>query len=67
MIYKDDSFKRKTVTSSSVKRRYNSQHYSEIRAFLPKDIVSAFKSKVSANGDSISSVVKKAVLNYLDE
>lgn len=37
--------KRKTTTSTEVKRRYNEKVYSKVQAELPKEIVSAFRAK----------------------
>lgn len=57
--------KRKTKTSSSVKRSYNNKVYATVRAELPKELVTAFKDKCKENGVSIASVLKAAMEDYL--
>ena len=44
--------KRKTKTSSAVKQRYNQKTYGAVTAYLPKEIVAAFKEKCAAEGVS---------------
>lgn len=59
--------KRKTHTSTAVKRRYNDKTYTMVRASLPKDLVARFKAKCEADGIPQAQVIKKAVVNFLDE
>ncbi|MCD7796282.1 MAG: hypothetical protein LUG95_01265, partial [Clostridiales bacterium] len=59
--------KRKTTTSSAVKRKYNNKTYSPITAILPKDLVAEFKSLCVKNGVSQASIVKAAVEKYIAE
>lgn len=59
--------KRKTHTSSEVKRRYNEKVYSTVKAQLPKDLVARFKEKCKAEGISQAQVVKKAIEAFLAE
>ncbi len=56
---------RKTKTSSAVKRRYNQKTYSAVTAMLPKDLVAEFKQKCLDKGISQSSIVKKAIEDFL--
>ena len=57
--------KRKTHTSSEVKRRYNAKAYARIGVELPKDLVAAFKEKCQQTGISQAAVVKEAVERFL--
>lgn len=63
----DNEIKRKTHTSSEVKRRYNDKVYSTVKAQLPKDLVARFKEKCKAEGISQAQVVKKAIEEFLGE
>lgn len=63
----DNEIKRKTHTSSEVKRRYNDKVYSTVKAQLPKDLVARFKEKCKAEGISQAQVVKKAIEAFLAE
>ena len=57
--------KRKTRTSSAVKQRYNKKTYGIVTAYLPKELVAAFKEKCMAEGISQAQIIKKAVEEYL--
>ncbi len=59
--------KRKSNTSSEVKRRYNNKVYSRIVAELPKDLVADFKAACKERGVSQASVLKKAIEEFLAE
>ena len=59
--------KRKTRTSSEVKRRYNAKTYGAVTAMLPKEMVAAFKTKCAETGLSQASVVKAAIERFLAE
>lgn len=59
--------KRKTTTSSEVKRRYNNKVYSPVRAQLPKELVAVFKEVCKKRGVSQASVIKKAIEQFLNE
>lgn len=63
----EEAPKRKTHTSSEVKRRYNDKVYSTVKAQLPKDLVARFKEKCKAEGISQAQVVKKAIEEFLGE
>ena len=59
--------KRKTHTSSEVKRRYNQKAYAAVTAMLPKELVAEFKEKCTARGVSQASIVKAAIERFLAE
>ena len=59
--------KRKSTTSSAVKRRYNDKVYSVVKAELPKDLVSEFKELCKAKGVSQASVIKSALEEFINE
>lgn len=59
--------KRKTYTSTAVKRRYNNKVYSRVRADLPKELVTAVKEKITANGTTTAAVLRKAIERYIEE
>ena len=59
--------KRKTVTSTEVKRRYNDKVYSKVQAELPKELVERFKSKCKTDGVSQASVLKEAIEIFLGD
>jgi len=57
--------KRKTFTSTAVKRRYNSKVYSRIYADLPKELVANFKAAAKVNGATIAEVLRGALTQYV--
>lgn len=59
--------KRKTKTSSAVKRKYNNKVYSAIRVELPKDLVAEFKERCKTNGVSQASVIRAAIEKYIEK
>lgn len=59
--------KRKTTTSSAVKRRYNDKVYSVVKAELPKELVAEFKELCKEKGVSQASVVKNALEQFINE
>ncbi len=61
-----DEPKRKTKTSSAVKRRYNQKAYGAVTAYLPKEMAEAFKAKCAAEGISQAQIIKKAVEDFLN-
>ena len=63
----DENQKRKTHTSSAVKRRYNAKTYSSVTAMLPKELVAVFKTKCAERGVSQASIVKAAIERFLAE
>ena len=54
--------KRKTVTSTEVKRRYNQKVYSQISFSAPKELVEEFRGICRNIGISQASVFKKFIL-----
>lgn len=58
--------KRKTKTSTAVKRRYNEKAYSVIRASIPKETAAVFKEKCLAEGIPQAQVIKKAIEDFLN-
>ena len=63
----DEKAKRKTRTSSAVKRRYNQKTYTAITAMLPKELAARFKAKCAEDGISQAAVIKAAVERFLAE
>lgn len=59
--------KRKTHTSTAVKRRYNAKVYTSITACVPKAQAAAFKEKCKATGISQAQVIKEAIAAFLAE
>ena len=59
--------KRKTKTSTAVKRRYNEKTYGTVTAFIPKDLANSFKEKCLREGVSQAQIIKKAITDFLDE
>lgn len=58
--------KRKTHTSTEVKRRYNEKVYSRITFSAPKDLVAEFKEKCSKAGVSQAQILKDAMQEFID-
>lgn len=59
--------KRKTHTSTDVKRRYNEKMYDRIGLSVPKELAAAFKAKCATEGVSQAQVLKRAIEAYLKE
>lgn len=59
--------KRKTKTSSEVKRRYNQKAYGAITAYIPKATAQAFKEKCAAEGIPQAQIIRKAVEDFLKD
>ena len=59
--------KRKTHTSTEVKRRYNQKTYSQIVISVPKETAAKFKAKCAESGTPQAQVLKKAINDFLDE
>lgn len=59
--------KRKTKTSSEVKRRYNAKVYTQIAASVPKELAAAFKEKCAAEGIPQAQIIKKAIEDFLSQ
>lgn len=61
------SERRKTTTSTEVKRRYNEKVYSRINFSAPKELVEEFKNKCSELGISQAQILKDAMNKFLEE
>ena len=59
--------KRKTRTSTEVKRRYNDKTYTLISASVPKETAAAFKAKCAAEGIPQAQIIKKAIEDFLSQ
>lgn len=59
--------KRKTRTSTEVKRRYNEKTYMLISASVPKETAAAFKAKCAAEGIPQAQIIKKAIEDFLSQ
>lgn len=59
--------KRKTTTSSAVKRRYNNKVYSTVQVQLPKELVAEFKELCKVKGVSQASVIKSALEQFIND
>jgi len=59
--------KRKTKTSTEVKRRYNEKVYDIISARVPKELAAAFKVKCAAEGIPQAQIIKKAIEDFLSQ
>ena len=59
--------KRKTTTSSKVKRRYMDKVYSRVAVDLPKALVADFKAAVQAKGTSTAAVFREAMEKFIAE
>lgn len=63
----EDKKKRKTVTSSAVKARYNAKAYDRIVLNVRKDIAAAYRAKCDASGIPYSKLLHEAIEKFLDE
>ena len=59
--------KRKTRTSTEVKRRYNKKTYTIISASIPKETAAAFKAKCVVEGIPQAQIIKKAIEDFLSQ
>lgn len=59
--------KRKTTTSTEVKNRYNAKTYKTITLHVKKAIAENFKAKCDKEGITQSSVLHKAIDDFLGE
>lgn len=59
--------KKKTFTSTEVKRRYNEKVYSQISFSAPKDLVEEFRELCKEMGISQASVFKKFIGEFIEE
>lgn len=59
--------KRKTVTSTEVKRRYNQKVYSQISFSTPKELVEKFRGICRNIGISQASVFKNFIADFVEK
>lgn len=59
--------KKKTFTSTEVKRRYNEKVYSQISFSAPKDLVEEFREICRYIGISQASVFKKFIADFVEK
>lgn len=59
--------KRKTKTSTEVKRRYNAKTYTQLALSVKKEVAEAYKAKCKENGIPYSQPLQQAILDYLDQ
>lgn len=59
--------KRKTVTSTEVKRRYNQKVYSQISFSVPKELVEEFRGICRNIEISQASVFKKFITDFVEK
>lgn len=59
--------KRKTKTSTEVKRRYNDKTYDVISIRVPKEMAEAFKKKCIADGVPQAQIIKAAITEFLNK
>lgn len=57
--------KRKTTTSTAVKRRYNSKHYKSHYIQLDKDLSEQWEAKLAEAGQSKAAFLRSAIENFL--
>lgn len=58
--------KRKTTTSTDVKRRYNEKTYKRIYVQFDIDLVEKFQAKCQQLNISQASVIKDAIIKFLE-
>lgn len=59
------TYKRRTHTSTEVKRRYNKKVYTRIFADLPTELVEQFKEIAKINGDTTASIFRECIKDYI--
>lgn len=59
--------KKKTFTSTEVKRRYNEKVYSQISFSAPKDLVEEFREICRNIGISQANVFKKFIADFIEK
>lgn len=59
--------KKKTFTSTEVKRRYNEKVYSQISFSAPKDLVEEFRELCKEMGISQASVFKRFIGDFVEK
>ena len=59
--------KRKTTTSTEVKRRWNEANYTRLTVYLPKAQAEEYRMKCDRMGLSLSDIPKEAINDFLRE
>ncbi|GHV15804.1 hypothetical protein FACS1894219_12770 [Clostridia bacterium] len=59
--------KRKTKTSTAVKRRYNAKTYTRVSADLPKALVVRLNEATANTGVTTTGVIRAAVIRFVEE
>ena len=62
-----EKHKRKTHTSTDVKRRYNEKASDRTSLSAPTELAAAFKAKCAAEGIPLAQVLKRAIEAFLAE
>lgn len=62
-----ENFKRKTHTSSEVKRRYNEKTYTNLILAVKKETAAAYKAKCAAQGIPYSAPLHEAIRSFLEQ
>lgn len=63
----EEAKKRKTHTSTAVKRRYAQKVYESMRFDIPKQLAADFRQKCADEGVSMASVVKDAMSAFVSK
>lgn len=62
-----DKPKRKTHTSTAVKRRYNNKVYSRAYTDLPNDLAATLKNIIASKGTTIAAVLRESIEKYIKD
>lgn len=63
----EDTNKRKTHTSTEVKKRYNQKTYTQIIVSVKKEIAAEYKEKCDNAGIPYSKPLHEAILKFIEE
>lgn len=58
--------KRKTYTSTAVKRKYNAKTYRDVRAAIRKELVEEWEKAIKEDNISKAEFMRRAMVQYLD-
>lgn len=62
----EEKKKRKTHTSSAVKRRYNEKTYKIVRASLRKELVIEWEENIKKDNLTKAEFIRRAIIQYLE-
>lgn len=48
-------------------KKYDAEHFDVVRAKIKKEILKDFKEICEKNGESMSSIINKAILDYIEK